>query len=488
MDNQRQTAAEVLALAICELFPDAQCLSAHLTGISFAYDFEIKQPLDQHLLHLIEEKMREIGKRNIPIVPIEMVPQNAKTLFQHHRQFCLAAQTESESAPTLSLVRIGQFYDRYLPGIGKSTGEMGAVHLTHFEKNGSFTRIHGFAFPEKKELTAFIKHFEKAKKYDHTLLGESLKLFLLSDEKVTWLPKGAALRRRLIQWWEEEQIKQNFSFSFTLSNTALVQEELIAKEYGNKFCEITHQHPLTSSHPFFRGLLTPPTETADLATLFCPPNEMIKELTSSLHFIEKTLNIFGFDPHWFLLTTGRRKADQKALLQKGLQECGFLFESEEHEKQNPAVVARIKDAYGQFWPVSWVEVETKKSLIRRSFFGSIEKMIALIIENRQGRLPLWLAPEQVRIIVISERNVSYATQFAGELAKLGYHSQLELSGGGMGQKIKAAIEERIPCITVIGDKEERSNSITIREEDNREINMTTRSFIEEMAKKIKGRT
>lgn len=134
MNNKKQTAAEVLAISLCELFPNAECLSAHITGISFAYDFLLDHTLDQQLLLLIEEKMREVGKRNTPIEKIEMMPQNAKALFEHHHQYSLASLIEQETCSSVPLIRIGKFYDRYLPGIGENTGEMGFIHLTHFEK------------------------------------------------------------------------------------------------------------------------------------------------------------------------------------------------------------------------------------------------------------------------------------------------------------------------------------------------------------------
>lgn len=481
---RNQTAAEVLALAFCELFPSAQRLSAHVTGIGFAYDFQLDQPIDQNIFLLIEEKMREVSKRGLPIEVVEMIPQNAKNLFLHQRQSLLASHVGQEEATIIPLVRIGKFYDLYVPGIGAHTGECGYIHLTHFEKNEEFTRVFGFAQPDKKAMAGFLKQQEKAKKNDHIALGEALKLFRLTPDETVWLPKGVLLRRNLIRWWEETYVNKNFSFTFTPPNGATpaeTHEILHAKNAGKTFCELSTQSGAESPYPFFRGLLTSPGQTSDLSSLFCPVEQLAQELTSSLQFIEKTLNIFGFEPHWYLITAGRRKTDHKALLQKALGACSFEFRVEEQEIESPKIEARIKDAFGQEWPGPWVEADRKKGLIRGSLLGSLERWIALIIENCEGPLPMWLAPEPVRIIVVGERHMSFAKRIVD---RLNCSASINSSEDNMGQKVKAALQERIPCIVVIGDKEEKTNSVTIRE-DGSETNMSVESFIEEIAKKIK---
>jgi threonyl-tRNA synthetase len=171
-----------------------------------------------------------------------------------------------------------------------------------------------------------------------------------------------------------------------------------------------------------------------------------------------------------------------------LNDCKIDFEClEDPNFEHPRVEVRIKDAYGQEWPGPWIEIDEKKWTIKRSLFGSMERFIALLLEKHSGSLPIWLAPEPVRIVSVSEENDAFASALALELAKVNCLSTVDSSDKSVGQRVKAAILEKIPYIAVVGDKETRSNSVTLRQEAGGELNIATQAFIEEMADKIKGR-
>ncbi len=117
-------------------------------------------------------------------------------------------------------------------------------------------------------------------------------------------------------------------------------------------------------------------------------------------------------------------------------------------------------------------------IIHRTSLGCFERTLAYMIERFAGVMPLWLAPEQIRLLPIKEGNVEYAQGIADRLTSLGMRVTVDSRDENIGPKIKAARLERIPYILVIGDNEMNSSTVTVRSRKRGEIpNMSVDEFV-----------
>jgi threonyl-tRNA synthetase len=101
-------------------------------------------------------------------------------------------------------------------------------------------------------------------------------------------------------------------------------------------------------------------------------------------------------------------------------------------------------------------------MIHRAPFGSLERLIGILIEQYAGVFPLWLAPEQVRLLTVSDDHMPFAQKVAADLQAAGVRVTVDQSGDRLGKKIRNAEKAKIPVMSVIGDKEVEANSLNIR--------------------------
>lgn len=151
-------------------------------------------------------------------------------------------------------------------------------------------------------------------------------------------------------------------------------------------------------------------------------------------------------------------------------------------KEDTIVTIQIDMLEAERFGMFYVDKDGQKKvpyIIHRTSLGCYERTLAYMIERFAGVLPLWLAPEQVRILPIKEGNVEYAQGIADKLTSLGMRVTVDSRDENIGPKIKAARLERIPYILVIGDNEVASNTVTVRSRKRGEIpNMPADEFIE----------
>ena len=104
-------------------------------------------------------------------------------------------------------------------------------------------------------------------------------------------------------------------------------------------------------------------------------------------------------------------------------------------------------------------------MIHRVVFGSIERFIGILIEHYAGKFPLWLSPVQVKVLPISDKYMDYAQEIEMALKKEGLRCEVDGRAEKIGYKIRAAQLERIPYMLVIGEKEVREGSVSVRSRD-----------------------
>jgi threonyl-tRNA synthetase len=129
---------------------------------------------------------------------------------------------------------------------------------------------------------------------------------------------------------------------------------------------------------------------------------------------------------------------------------------------------RIADALGRRWTGPWLGIPEapmpvgKGSMLARSVFGSLERTVALLLEQKGGWLPLVLAPEQARVLVITESSEPYARLICGELQNAGVRARLDNSKEALKTRLYRAMMEKVPYVILPGEREERANMLTVR--------------------------
>lgn len=521
-DSQRGLVAELLACAVWRLFPNVQLIGGGANSLGFFYDFFFEQPIAEEMLEVIEAELHRLIREGNLIHFRSMMRENARNFLKHHHQLLLADQLISEGSNIVELIEIGNFYDLSPSFSFSSTLEGGAVKLLDYLEIGERKgRIVGICQPTPKELKSFLKTYGQfLKKKDHRLLGPALNLFDFSSSTgclgLIWHPKGITLCDILREWIMSELpegyrqistplvVREDFLSSAVRSpSSAQVFEPFVFEgvnyrlrhspiqqhlDYLNKFFTeelpeyIVEFAPVYQHYPEFQreGLLCSCSYLTEAMTICCEKKQIIPQLISSLQFIERIITIFGFEAQWALValrqknSTSQREAQAIGWLKEALQEKKMAYPisseiSEEEGKEAPRLELRIRDALGRMWPMSTLNVhffnEKERAswvVLTRCVWSSLERFIALLLEHYEGNLPLWLMPEQVRIIAIGEKNQDYARQIRALFQQKQLRTGLDVSQGKLSEKIHNAEKERIPYLILIGEQERIKQKISVR--------------------------
>ena len=238
------------------------------------------------------------------------------------------------------------------------------------------------------------------------------------------------------------------------------------------------------------GLMRVRGFTQDDAHIICTPEQVEFEIEEVLRFCLHIWKTFQFKEIKAYLSTRPEKAvgdparweqAQKSLV-NAIEKSGLSYEVDEGGGAfyGPKIDLKIKDAIGREWQTSTIQFDFnlperfgityvgedgqrhQPYMVHRALFGSLERFFGILVEHFAGAFPLWLAPEQIRLIPITEGQHEYCLNAAGELKKLGYRVNCDLSSGSMGAKIKDARLMRVPYMAVVGEKEMQSNTFAIR--------------------------
>jgi threonyl-tRNA synthetase len=236
----RHSTAHLMAQAIGELFPGVQYAIGPPIEDGFYYDFDLPEPIKEEDLPRIEEKMREISGRDLPIVrevmPRELARDFEVSLNQPYKVQLIDDLPEGEE---ISFYRQGDWIDLCRGPHVPSTGKLKHFKLLHTagaywrgsEKNKMLTRVYGTAWFSRQELDDYLNRLEEAKKRDHRRIGKELGLFVFASEEVgpgipLFLPKGEMLRHTMESYVREVQTRYGYEHVWT---GHLVREELYKK-------------------------------------------------------------------------------------------------------------------------------------------------------------------------------------------------------------------------------------------------------------------
>ncbi len=213
----RHSTAHLLAQAVQSIYPDAQVTIGPVIEDGFYYDFAFSRPFTPEDLEKIEAKMAELANADLPVERRVMPREDAIETFKRMGEYYKAEIIEAIPAgEDISLYGQGEWFDLCRGPHVPSTGKLGAFKLMKVagaywrgdSRNEMLQRIYGTAWPDQKQLKAYLHRLEEAEKRDHRRIGKEQDLFHFQEEApgaVFWHPKGWALFQRLIEYMRERQ-------------------------------------------------------------------------------------------------------------------------------------------------------------------------------------------------------------------------------------------------------------------------------------------
>ncbi len=242
------------------------------------------------------------------------------------------------------------------------------------------------------------------------------------------------------------------------------------------------------------GLLRVRGFTQDDAHIFCTPEQIEDEIVACLDFAVHTLHTFGFENYEAELSTwdggasGKYDgtADQWKIGEDSLCKAAGRLNlkvkvmPDEAAFYGPKIDVKLVDAIGRLWQLSTVQFDFtlprrfgleyvaedgrkhQPLMVHRALFGSVERFFGILLEHYAGAFPVWLAPEQAIVLPITDRNTAYARQVRDKLAAAGLRARLDDRSEKVNLKIREAQLMKIPYMLVVGDREEQSGAVAVR--------------------------
>ena len=248
------------------------------------------------------------------------------------------------------------------------------------------------------------------------------------------------------------------------------------------------------------GLMRVRGFTQDDAHVFCLPEQISDEILKILDLTERILSAFDFSNYEINLSTRPEKSigDDAVwnLATKGLIEAlerkGWAYKIDEGGGAfyGPKIDLKIEDAIGRMWQCSTIQLDfnlperfeldyiaadgskQRPIMIHRAIFGSLERFFGIMTENYAGDYPFWLAPEQVRLLPVTDEVQSYADQVLDQLTKAGVRATIDRSGDRLGKLIRTGEQMKIPVLAVIGAKEAEQNAVSLRSRRDGDLGVT----------------
>ncbi len=249
---------------------------------------------------------------------------------------------------------------------------------------------------------------------------------------------------------------------------------------------LVHRHELSGA---LHGLMRVRCFTQDDAHIFMTPDQIKEEIKGVVALIDKVYGTFGFpykielstmpEDHMGELADWERATDA---LRGAITELGYAYEVNEGDGAfyGPKLDFHLQDCLGRTWQCGTIQLDFqlperfeleytgadgqkhRPIMIHRVVFGSIERFIGILIEHFAGAFPLWIAPEQVRILPISERHHEKAREIYQQLFNAGMRVEIDERSEKIGYKIREAQLQKIPYMLIIGDKEAESGTVSVR--------------------------
>ena len=238
------------------------------------------------------------------------------------------------------------------------------------------------------------------------------------------------------------------------------------------------------------GLMRVRNFTQDDAHIFCTEEQIQEEVSTFIDLVFEVYKTFGFDEIIIKLSTRPEKRvgseeiwdKSEEALTKALDNKNLKWELQPGEGAfyGPKIEFSLKDCLNRVWqcgtiqvdfsmPIrldaTYVDIDNEKRnpvMLHRAILGSFERFIGILIEQYEAKFPIWLAPYQIILLSITDRNIEKCLKFNELINNNGYRSKVDVRNEKIGYKIREATLGRFPLIAVIGDKEEEIDSVALR--------------------------
>jgi threonyl-tRNA synthetase len=560
------SAAHLMAHAVKELWPESQLAIGPPIADGFYYDIDSPHVFTQEDFPVIEEKMREISKRNLPLVRKDLGEPDARALFNKLGESYKIELIEGLDEG-LTVYEQGNFIDLCRgPHLDRTSRikhfkilSVAGAYWRGDEKNKMLQRLYATAYPTKEQLDLHLHRIEEAAKRDHRKLGKQLDLFSFHGESpgaAFFHPRGQIIWDEITRYWRAKHAAAGYD---EVRTPFLLNEELWHKSghwdhykenmyfsevdeqnfalkpmncpghclvYGTrqvsyrdlpwKICELGTVHRYEKSG-VLHGLFRVRVFTQDDAHIYVAPEQIEEEAAKVVNFIFEMYRDFGFEDFRVELSTrpeSRVGSDEiwdraETALANALNSLGVKYKVNPGDGAfyGPKIDFHIKDAIGRTWQCGTVQCDFSMPsrfdleyvggdgqrhtpvMIHRALLGSMERFIGILIEHYAGDLPLWLSPEQIRVLPVSDKTIEYAQNVVNELVTNGIRATLDDRNEKLGFKIRDAELHKIPYMAVIGPKEAEANQVSLRRRKEGDLGqLTIAATAERLLKEITTRT
>jgi threonyl-tRNA synthetase len=418
LDTLRHSASHLLAHAVLELFPGTKIGVGPAVEDGFYYDFLREEPFTQEDLKSIEERMKQISDRDIPIEKFFCTKEEAVKLFKDLGQDLKIELIQEKGGKKVSCYRQGDFVDFCLGPHVPSTGVLKHFKLLSVsgaywkgdERGQQLQRIYGTAFFSEGDLRDHLKILEEAKKRDHRKLGPELDLFstneMLGGGLILWHPKGSAVRTVIEDFWRKEHYKEGYELIYSPHIAKLRVWEISGhtqfydalypplisdnvkyqiKPMNCPFHIMVYQSKQRSYRELplrwgelgtvyryerggvLHGLLRVRGFTQDDAHIFCRSDQLEEEIRRTISMALRMLGTFGFNDFNVYLSTRPEKFsgsvsdwdEATGALEKALnaEKIDFSVDEGEGVFYGPKIDIKIKDALKRSWQCTTIQLD-----------------------------------------------------------------------------------------------------------------------------------
>jgi threonyl-tRNA synthetase len=546
------SSAHLMAEALEALFPGTKFGIGPAVENGFYYDVDPGEGkvITDADLPLIEDKMKELAATNSPIIRTVVSKKEAMDLFTAKGDEYKTELISELEDGTITLYRQGNFTDLCRGPHLPDTSPIKAIKVLSLagaywrgdEKRKMMTRIYGITFPKQKMLDEYMVMIEEARKRDHRRIGKDLELFAFSPKVgmglPLWLPKGADMKQRLIDFMTKVLKQRGYTMVSTphIGNVDLYKTSGHFEKYGaDSFRPITtpqegevfmlkpmncpHHCEIFNATPHsyrelpvrmaefgtvyryeqsgeLHGLTRVRSFTQDDAHHFCAPEQLKEEFKSIIDLVQYIFKIAGFneftaqislrDPsnrQKYIGTDENWEKAEKAIIEAaGEKNLVTTVAVGEAAFYGPKLDFMVRDAIGRKWQLGTIQVDYnlperfgleytgsdnqkhQPVMIHRAIFGSMERFVAVLIENTAGRFPVWLTPDQAVILPISEKFNDYSKTVLNILNNSDIRTLIDDRNEKIGKKIRDNELKRIPYLLVIGEKEVAAGTVSVRKQ------------------------
>ncbi|WP_299411488.1 threonine--tRNA ligase [uncultured Dialister sp.] len=275
---------------------------------------------------------------------------------------------------------------------------------------------------------------------------------------------------------------------------------------------LVHRHELRGA---LHGLFRVRCFTQDDAHIFMTQDQMKEEVIKCMAMYKKMYGVFGLEYHVELSTRPENSMGSDELweistnaLREAIEKTGVPYQINEGDGAfyGPKLDFHVQDSLGRTWQCGTIQMDMqlperfdvnyvgedgekhRAVMLHRAGYGSLERFIGILIEHFAGAFPTWIAPVQVKVIPVTENHLDYAKSVARTLSESNIRVEVEEANETLGYKIRKAQMEKVPYMLIVGDKEVKSHTVSIRSrKEGDKGSMMVPMFIANLIQEIKSR-